>query len=205
MKKKRNVKKIAILTTLSMLALLIAIGVVIFMAMNVNRIKINILSQPYMITNYVPQLEPEDLIRMNAEELCEYYGVNVFPSEIPNDLKLSETFPWGIYENEERGIYWKQQFINYDSEEESNRRISIVVGETDENKDIWVGYVDLYDDENLEKSIIEGVEIFIGYYACEDFEEYCAEFEYQNIEFYVEGYDLSRSEFLRVVESIIEE
>ena len=201
---KEKGKKSIVLFLLAIIFLLLVVGSgIVYVISDRNDVVINELDNPYVIADYIPQLEPADLLEMNMEEVCDYYGVDVFPSYIPKDLQLSTNFPWGIYENESRGVYWNQQFINYEGSEENGRNIHIVVDKENDSREMWVGYVDLFEETDLEKSIIKDVEVLLGHYVCEDFEEYCAEFVYKGVDFYVDSFNIAEDEFVDVIESLL--
>ena len=59
----------------------------------------------------------DDFIRMNKEEINEYYGTNIFPV-VPSDLSIEDNV-WGIFKrNKGTGeIYWDGNHIEYSNEE----------------------------------------------------------------------------------------
>ncbi|HCX79595.1 MAG TPA: hypothetical protein DG577_09300 [Firmicutes bacterium] len=140
-----------------------------------------------------------DFIKMSREELCEYYGANIFP-QVPEDLKNWDSSPeyeYGIYRrnNGSGEVYFDQNVINY-SNDNFSRNINIETAK---------GTMPLYDvaafnGDDFIKSSIGGIEIGIG--GTED-GCYYAEFMYKGVGFCIITDGLSQVELISVLESIM--
>lgn len=144
-------------------------------------------------------LHQNDFIKMSREELCEYYGANIFP-QVPEDLKNWDSSPeyeYGIYRrnNGSGEVYFDQNVINYSSDDFS-RNINIETAK---------GRMPLYDvaalnGDDFVKSSIGGIDVGIG--GTED-GCYYAKFMYKGVGFCIITQGLSQAELISVLESII--
>ena len=145
-------------------------------------------------------LHQNDFIKMSREELCEYYGANIFP-QVPEDLKnwdSSAEYEYGIYRrsNGSGEVYFDQNVINY-SNDHFSRSVNIETAK---------GRMPLYDvavfnGDDFVKSSIGGVDVGIG--GTEDGYYYAA-FLYKGVGFHIITEGLSQAELISVLESIIE-
>lgn len=145
-------------------------------------------------------LHQNDFIKMSREELCEYYGANIFP-QVPEDLKnwdASPEYEYGIYRrsNGSGEVYFDQNVINY-SNDHFSRSVNI---ETAKGR-MPLYDVAVFDGDDFIKSSIGGVDVGIS--GTED-GFYYAQFMYQGVGFRIITEGLSQAELISVLESIIE-
>ena len=163
-----------------------------------NSIYINRLDAiPLNLMNFA--LLQNDFIKMSREELCKYYGANVFP-QVPEDLTnwdSSTEYEYGIYRrNSGSGeVYFDQNVINY-SNDDFSRKVNI---ETAKSRMPFYD-VAAFNGDDFVKSSIGGVDVGIG-----DTEDghYYAEFMYKGVGFHIITEGLSQDELVSVLESII--
>jgi hypothetical protein len=141
----------------------------------------------------------DDFVNMTADELKEYYGVDIFP-EPPTDLGLTveKSDPFGIYKSGggEGDIYHDANILRFVSEDDT-KGFSICVAK---EKLPFSFYLTEYDKEMM--SVIKGYDVFIGVLG--DGEIYCAEFMYSGAGFRAVSEGLTEDEFVSVIKSIIE-
>ncbi len=136
-----------------------------------------------------------DIVQMDEAEICEYYGVDIFPT-VPTDLKGIDEGPYNIYMRDggTGEIYWDQIVLNYDNHDFS-RGVNI---------EIKKGELPLLDyafgDINPEKSVINNWETAI--YGSED-GYMSALFMYKDVGFCVNARGLTQDEFIAVLSSVI--
>ena len=143
-------------------------------------------------------LDINDFVKMNEEELEEYYGTKIFP-QVPSDLKSwhdSGEYDYGIYKrNKGSGeVYYDLTVMNYSNEDFSR----------DLNIEIAKGKLPASDvafwEENFAKSLINGTEVGIGQSSNGYF---YAEFIYNNTGFRIISSGLSQEEIVSVIESLV--
>lgn len=137
----------------------------------------------------------DDFVNMNQAELCEYYGIAVFPS-VPDDLKEWDDQIFGIYRrNGGTGeVYCDQTIVNY-SNEDFSRTLHV------EMQKGTLPYFDyLFDVASEEKSMINQWEVYIG---LTENGYYSASFLYHNVGFCVSAKGLTQDEFVDVLSSIM--
>ncbi len=143
-------------------------------------------------------LDINDFVKMNEEELEEYYGTKIFP-QVPSDLKSwhdSGEYDYGIYKrNKGSGeVYYDLTVMNYSNEDFSK----------DLNIEIAKGKLPASDvafwEENFAKSLINGTEVGIGQSSNGYF---YAEFIYNNTGFRIISSGLSQEEIVSVIESLV--
>lgn len=143
-----------------------------------------------------------DFIRMSEQELCEYYGTNVFPN-VPEDLQIwrnnNGEHAYGIYrrENGTGEIYHDQNAINY-SNDDFSRNVSISVAKGK----IPYSFYAFWENDNLKPSAICGEEVYFAQSLSSGY--YYVEFMHENIGFRMIIEGLSEDEILSIVRSLIE-
>ena len=145
-------------------------------------------------------LKTNDFVKMSRQELCDFYGVNVFPSVIPKDLSESQNPTYGIYRrnNGTGGVYFSQNGLSY-----TNSSVTKTL-----NIDISKGplpYTDIATFENGKniKSTINGNELSIGHYSADKDDYYYAEFSYHDVGFRIFSDNLTKAEFVDMLSSIL--
>ncbi len=144
----------------------------------------------------------DDFIEMSRTEVCEYYGMNVFP-EVPSDLVCwdeSKGYSYGIFkrENGKGETYHDQNDITY-SNEDVSKSINIKVAR---GKLPFTCFMFHMKDE-MKASEINGIEVYIGQHT-DMTEVYYAEFMYNNTGFYVFTDGLTEDETVAVIASLIQ-
>ncbi len=143
-----------------------------------------------------------DFIKMSEQELCEYYGTNVFPN-IPDDLQIwrnnNGEHAYGIYRrgNGTGEIYHDQNAINY-SNDDFSRNVSISVAKGK----IPFSCIAFWENDNLKPSAICGEEVYFAQSLSTGY--YYVEFMHKNIGFRMIIEGLSEDEIVSVVRSLIE-
>lgn len=135
----------------------------------------------------------DHFVPMSQEEICEYYGANIFP-EVPADLPLqSEVTGLGIFRREDGVVYYDSNFLDY-SNEDFSRYIFLAAGKCrgDFFFCVAVPEPDSY-------SVIKGKQIAIGQYD----DHYVAEFALGETHFRIVSKGLSLEEFISVIESLL--
>lgn len=137
----------------------------------------------------------DDFVVMNATELNEYYGVNVFPS-VPSDLKGHLDQQYGIFkrDNGTGELYHDVNDLCY-SNEDYSRSVNVEV-----SKGKLPFSCVIICDEKAEPSIINGTEVNI---ASPSDKFYYVEFMYNDVGFRIVTDGLSEDEMVEVVDSII--
>lgn len=139
-------------------------------------------------------LMSDDFIKMDRDEINEYYGVNIFPT-VPSNLEISEEQSFGIFKRKTTGeLYWDCNAIDY-SNADYSRSVCVNV-----SKDcIPFDFCNLFDSKQT-RSIINDVEVGI---AQTPSGEMYAEFMYQNVGFRICASGLTQDELVAVIESIV--
>lgn len=143
----------------------------------------------------------DNFTRMTEEELCEYYGTNVFP-EVPEDLSLwssvTDGGSYGIYRREDGEIYHDQNVINYSNLDDAmGRSINIEVAKGR----LPFSCVGFFEYDCMKPSVIGGEEV----YMAESGTYYYAEFMHDNVGFRLIIHGLSEEEIVSVISSLIGE
>ena len=135
----------------------------------------------------------DDFIPMNQDELCNYYGTNVFP-EVPEDLSCTDK-DYGIFRRQggTGEIYWDGNYISYYNADDSR---SVVVNV--DSGIIPVDFCNLFD-EPQNRSTINGVHVGIGK---TDYGAFYAEFLFNETGFRVLAEGLEKEEFIDVLRSL---
>lgn len=133
----------------------------------------------------------DDFIQMNQDELCDYYGTNVFPS-VPGDLTQSDQV-YGIFKRSTGETYWDSNQISY-CNQDFTRSVSV---SADLNI-VPVDFCNLFDEpQNL--STINGVQVGIGR---TDYGAFYAEFMLKETGFRVFAEGLEKEEFINILKSL---
>lgn len=142
-------------------------------------------------------LKLDDFVVMDEKEICEYYGVDIFP-DVPADLEEPEDqreVPYGIFRrNGGTGeVYWDQEVLWY-TNEDCTRDFHMEIAKEK------LPYLDygIYEEE-MKASLINGNEVYI---VLKD-GLYCATMIYKNVGFVITSDGLSETEFIAAIESII--
>ncbi len=136
----------------------------------------------------------DDFIRMNDDEINEYYGANVFPT-VPTDLERKDEESFGIFKRKTNGeVYYDGNKISYANADYS-RGIAVNV----EKDGLPFDFCNLFADIQT-RSIINDVEVGI---AQTPSGEMYAEFMYQNVGFRIWASGLNQDEFVAAIESIV--
>lgn len=135
-----------------------------------------------------------DFIRMNDDEVNEYYGVNVFPT-VPTGLDRKDEEPLGIFKKKANGeVYYDGNKISYTNADYS-RGIAVNI----EKNGLPFDFCNLF--ATIEtRSIINDIEVGIAQTSTG---ELYAEFMYQNIGFRIFANGLMQDEFVVIIESIL--
>lgn len=145
----------------------------------------------------------DDFVKMSANELNDYYGVDIFPT-VPSDLvswdekETSAEYGYGIFRrNRGRGeVYFDTTVLNY-SNEDYTRSVNLEVTKDGMPPiDYGVG------SENLKKSTIFDCEVYLG---CNEVGIYQAKFLCGGAGFVVTTDGLSQAEVLAVIRSVIKQ
>lgn len=141
-----------------------------------------------------------DFIKMNRQELCDFYEVNVFPSALPKDLSEAQNPTYGIYrrDNGTGDVYFSQNELSY-TNLSATETLTI---------DISKGQLPYTDIETFEngrdiKSTLNGNELSVGHYSTDENDYYYAEFSYHNIGFRIISDNLTKAEFIDMLSSIL--
>lgn len=136
----------------------------------------------------------DDFIRMNDDEINEYYGVNVFPV-VPTDLDRKDEEPFGIFKRKANGeVYYDGNKISYTNADYS-RGIAVNV----EKNGLPFDFCNFFAIIET-RSIINDVEVGI---AQTPSGEMYAEFMHQNVGFRIWAYGLTQDEFVAAIESLL--
>jgi len=141
----------------------------------------------------------DDFVPMNAGELKDYIGIDIFP-EVPKDLgeewSVAEGIPFGIYRRDggTGEVYHDQQVLNW-STPDFSRWINI-----EARKGGLPFQCFRVVTAESERSTIAGVEIFIGR---TDDGLFLAEFMYNDVGFRICADGLTQDELVAVIESLI--
>ncbi len=140
-------------------------------------------------------LNLDDIIQMDETQICEYYGVNIFPT-VPDDLKGIDQGPYNIYVRDggDGEVYWDQIVLSFDNYDFS-RNI---------NMEIKKGALPLLDygfgNDEPEKSVINNWEVTIYEDSDGNMSALCM---YRDVGFCVNSRGLTQDEFIATVSSLI--
>lgn len=141
----------------------------------------------------------DDFVPLDAVELREYYGTNIFPW-VPEDLdnwENEEDFDgYGIFRRDRgRGeVYWDQTVLNY-SNPDFTRSVNLEVAKG------RLPFVCFAMDKEYEKSDICGTQVYLG---LTDAGYYHAQFLYEGTGFILTARGLSEGEVIAVLESLVQ-
>lgn len=144
-------------------------------------------------------LQWDDFVKMDAAELIDYYGTDIFPS-VPSDLTNWDTADdfggYGIYRrNKGTGeVYWDTTVLNY-ANSDITRSVNIEVA-----KDRLPFVCFAVDTAKYQKSVISEHEVYIG---ISEAGYYQAQFMHHNTGFILTMEGLSEKEVISVIQSII--
>ena len=145
-------------------------------------------------------LSPNDFVKMNPDELNQYYGINIFPA-VPSDLvnwDTAEDFSgYGIYrrENGAGSVYWDQLVLNY-SNGDFSRTVNLEVAKGEQPlMDFTVA------SDDIKTSLISGTAVCL---FCNSSGIYQARFLCHDTGFVLTADGLSRDEVISVIRSIVE-
>jgi hypothetical protein len=162
-------------------------------------ISMNELSSQYAATQYPPNLSVDAFVPMSADDLCDYYGTNIFPSSIPAGLHLSNDnlMRLGVYIYEEPQIFWDQNVITYGEDEKRYLHVTVA------KQYLWTGYYFAIGGLEGETSTVSGHEVLMGHYVDETgADEYYAKFVCRDVQFLVVSRNVSETEFVKTVASL---
>jgi len=170
-------------------------------------ILINQLSaQPNSVKNEIG-LNLDNYVEMTAEELNDYYGIDVFPDYLPASVGDKYYGEFGVYDNTtgefNRGIYYDQNSIFYISEagysqykqtrETTQPHFSVTVSK------IRQIHFDMPKRENLQYSDIDGNQVLFAAYEESSGTRFYAEFAKEGVNFQIYGARLTQDEFVAIV------
>ena len=146
-------------------------------------------------------LKGNDFIKMSKQNLCYFYGINVFPSAVPKDMtEITNAASYGIYrrDNGTGDIYYSANGFCYANSSET-RSLSVAV---DKSKRPFTDIVTYENGENR-ISTINGQELSIGRYSADNNLCYYAEFLYHDVGFRIIADNLTENEFVGVLTSLL--
>ncbi len=132
---------------------------------------------------------------ISAEELEAYYGVKIFPEQLPEDLTISAELQknYYLYYDKDGNLTADENEVFYQSKDGVRSLqifVSGVTGKTDTND--W------------EVSVIDGYEVVLLHWQSSQGEEkYRAEFENGDVYFKVDGTNLTQEEILDIVRDLL--
>lgn len=169
----------------------------------------------------------EDFIAMTVEELETYYGTNIQPGWMPEDLTQQGVTAIGVFENPARADYdgqpyYDQNTLTYTDETEQSlqtnefedkaaleaaaaqgRSLSVTAaGERGIFYDVVITNLEEARADG-ELSAINGQDVLLYHYTFQDADFYGARFQKGNAELEVTGKNLTLDELVRVLESLI--
>ncbi len=163
---------------------------------------INELSTGLSEDRAIYNLSWDDFVSMEKEELIKFYGVNIFPTVIPNDIfEVPEEVKPGVFKRDKgKGeVYHSQNLVNYYSND-FTRSINIEVAKGE----IPFTCVSFNVDNNdVKESIINNNPVTIGHYIANADSYYYALFIYKDVGFIVSATNLTQTEFIDMLSSIL--
>ena len=154
----------------------------------------------------------EDEISKTPEELQEYYGTEIYPTELPDGFRKEMLMDDGgvyghfsIFQREDRGVYYDQNTIVYVSEAAMSEyerlgylnwtepTILITVSKTREI--FWDTVISELTEAPLQTSTISGNELIVCRYENQSGEHYVAYFTKDDVNFEIDGNLISEEEF----------
>lgn len=145
--------------------------------------------------------QDKDFISMNKLELIEFYGLNFYPSNPPEDLLEDNESMGGIYKrNEGTGeIYWSQNLIRMTNADVTRELIVDVEKGKLPFTDIVIQVKGTY-----ETSVIRSIPVLLACFSDENNVNYYAEFFYLNVGFRIMSKNLTQNEFIDAISSIFD-
>lgn len=154
----------------------------------------------------------EDEISKTPEELQEYYGTEIYPTELPDGFRKEMLMDDGgvyghfsIFQREDRGVYYDQNTIVYVSEAAMSEyerlgyinwtepTILITVSKTREI--FWDTVISELTEAPLQTSTINGNELIVCRYENQSGEHFVAYFTKDDVNFEIDGNLISEEEF----------
>lgn len=154
----------------------------------------------------------EDEISKTPEELQEYYGTEIYPTELPDGFRKEMLMDDGgvyghfsIFQREDRGVYYDQNTIVYVSEAAMSEyerlgylnwtepTILITVSKTREI--FWDTVISELTEAPLQTSTINGNELIVCRYENQSGEHFVAYFTKDDANFEIDGNLISEEEF----------
>ena len=161
---------------------------------NINQL----MQEPLFVVN-TPALNQADFIPMTVDELCSYYGSII---EVDNSiLTLQDGQIFGIYRNDNRGVYYDTNTLRFVSTD-NNQRFEVTVG-----KSAYFFYFPAQDysvEEDIKQSEINGVAITIFSYVNKKGENcYHTEIMSNDVAYSMTSYNLPYDTYISIISSII--
>jgi hypothetical protein len=156
-------------------------------------------------------LMTDDFIPMDQQGLLDFYGVNLFPSGLSDELPLSEfqNDYWGIYRREKGTgeVYWAQNTVRYGPAPGPYTESALYVTVAPDKVFSQVG--EPFGEGAV--SEINGTQVLIGHYSqpadgtsfVGDLNYFYASFQYGGVDFLVTGVNISQTEFVDAVISLL--
>jgi len=157
-----------------------------------------------------------DFVPMSMSELAAYYGTDILPTALPNDLHPTDWKPGmtaGIYRRAsgaEAGTVYDDQnnFLWTDSKDASRYQKSIVLTVA-KGALPFHPFADISADTltggkafGEQSSVILGTQVLLGHYKDEN-EFYYAQFFHKNVGFELEAQNVALADFTKTIESIL--
>lgn len=158
-----------------------------------SEMKVNLLKEIPTL-NLGANVDPgmENFIPMEKTELLEFYEYSFDLTEVLPELKEAPG-EYGVYKWPAGGYYTLNSFQYFTEDEQQTLSITMEQGKLP-----ITGLVEAYDYE-LESSVVNGIEVMLAKYCKDDKEMMFAQFEYQDIGFFVTSEGISEDSFLDVV------
>jgi len=165
-----------------------------------NMIFTNQLNQEPLLGTYIPMLNQADFVPMSVEELYTYYGSSIKVDS--NILTLqSEPRAFGIYENENRGVYYDTNSLCFASANAA-QRFEVTIGKS--AYFLRFPVTDYESNNSVKQSEINGVAITIFAYVDGAGENcYHAEFSANGVSYSMTSYDFPYDSYISAISSII--
>ncbi len=163
-----------------------------------NRIITNRLDEPAAYREKLNiNLSWDDFVLMDAAQLQDYYGVDIFP-QVPQDLTSWDTAEdfggHGVFRRDKgKGeVYWDQVVLNY-SNPDFTRSVNLEVAKG------RLPFVCFAMDKDYENSVISGTQVYLG---LTDAGYYHAQFFYGDAGFVLTAQGLTEEEVVAMIESL---
>jgi len=176
---------------------------------SVQIVKINELDEEPLLARGSIALFVQDYVPMTDEAFMAYFGVTIPVDEAVPDMILQEQDPnasSGIYENDERGVYFDNHSFRFANADASRGIIVALAKDHLPQSDINEAYGQV-----LQESEINGVTMTIAHYAgqyglyAEDVtsDSYYAEFMFEGNGYAVTSGNLTEAEFVAVLTALV--